>query len=78
MLAWDTQLPTDAWVVTFLIPEPARPAAIPVVLNTHPEQVTATWLLIQAAFQLHMLYLSPSNNRDRLCCSIVHSRRHYA
>ena len=49
------------WSSSFPINVTARPAAIPVVLNTHPQQVTPTWLLVQAAFQLHMLCWSTSN-----------------
>ena len=87
MVALDTQLPNGCvghsasqWLrgsSSFPINVTARPAAIPVVHNTHP---------LQAAFQLHMICWATSNNRDRFhrpgftgnACQVVpiqHSRR---
>ena len=52
MLAWDTHLPNGCFGRrAFPIEAEIRPAAIPIVQNTHTQWITLTWLLVQADFQ---------------------------
>ena len=72
MVVWDTHLPNACvgysptqwlrWTLSYPIHETDRPAEIPVGQTIHPQKVTTTWLLVQAGFQLHMLYLATSNS----------------